>query len=273
MVRLLGTAFTLLLVLLATAADPATIAECDATTTLNQDYHWHDTSNSILDPCSRGMCGSFVVPSLLSSVESSSLASSLLARILTDPAALDIPTASMRVLLLDVGSRFSLSDGNVFKKDGDMREEIRQLETAQNGGDDATTYGWVLDRVLHHLKLRFGVSSRHPGDIEVRMSVMLMTGISDSVDWQPHVDSDSIPNMLSTTVVYLSDDLEGGDFVFYDSIEEGAKERGRVTPKMGLGNFFTAGPENVHGVKRVTRGERLTAVVYVIAKQPTEEGL
>ncbi|CAL1266602.1 unnamed protein product [Larinioides sclopetarius] len=72
-----------------------------------------------------------------------------------------------------------------------------------------------------------------------------------------------------SSIVYLNDDFEGGEFIF-------AKERNTiqasVKPSCGLMVAFSAGKENLHGVKAVRKGRRCAlAMWYTLDSEQREK--
>ena len=59
---------------------------------------------------------------------------------------------------------------------------------------------------------------------------------------------------------YLNDDFEGGHTQF--RVGGGKDGIFDVKPKTGKLVFFSSGSEHVHGVKKITRGERYTLATW-----------
>uniref|UniRef100_A0A673J4L8 Prolyl 3-hydroxylase 1-like n=1 Tax=Sinocyclocheilus rhinocerous TaxID=307959 RepID=A0A673J4L8_9TELE len=60
-----------------------------------------------------------------------------------------------------------------------------------------------------------------------------------------------------SAILYLNDEFEGGDFIFTESDAKSAV----VKPQCGRVVGFRAGPENLHGVTAVTKGQRCAVVL------------
>ena len=72
--------------------------------------------------------------------------------------------------------------------------------------------------------------------------------------WNAHVDKANIPTYDYSALLYLSTrgaDFEGGELAFIDDDADRV-----VEPRAGRLVSFTSGPENLHRVRRVTRGRR-----------------
>ena len=80
------------------------------------------------------------------------------------------------------------------------------------------------------------------------------------------VDKCSIPSYDISAVLYLCDGnaCEGGSFAFLDG--DGADRLVQLAPGRLLA--FTSGVENVHQVRRVTRGERLALAMWFTLSAP-----
>eukprot|EP00960_Hanusia_phi_P013070 381926-Hanusia_phi.AAC.2 len=76
--------------------------------------------------------------------------------------------------------------------------------------------------------------------------------------WNAHVDKANIPTYDYSALLYLNDcheDFEGGEFEFIDDDVNRV-----IEPRAGRLLMFTSGPENLHRVRKVTKGTR-----YVLA--------
>ena len=73
---------------------------------------------------------------------------------------------------------------------------------------------------------------------------------------------DSIPfYFLSSAILYLNGDFEGGDFFFAKSVTDLTPDV-RVKPRCGRLVGFSAGQENLHGVLGVTKGRRCAIALW-----------
>lgn len=84
---------------------------------------------------------------------------------------------------------------------------------------------------------------------------------STHVYWNAHVDKANIVAYDYSALVYLSEydnDFIGGELEFYD----GPTSRTQVQPKPGLLVAFSSGLENVHRVRRLTRGQRFVLALW-----------
>ncbi|CAG9759257.1 unnamed protein product [Ceutorhynchus assimilis] len=64
-----------------------------------------------------------------------------------------------------------------------------------------------------------------------------------------------------STILYLNDDFDGGEFVFA-SDSKGRHIQSTITPKCGRMVAFSSGKENLHGVKAVRKGKRCAIAVW-----------
>lgn len=62
-----------------------------------------------------------------------------------------------------------------------------------------------------------------------------------------------------SAILYLNDDFEGGDFIFTES--DAKSVSAVVKPQCGRVVGYRAGPENLHGVTAVTKGQRCAVVL------------
>lgn len=62
-----------------------------------------------------------------------------------------------------------------------------------------------------------------------------------------------------SSIVYLNDDFEGGEFIF---AKDKDTVQASVKPKCGLMVAFSAGKENLHGVKAVKKGRRCALAMW-----------
>ena len=77
---------------------------------------------------------------------------------------------------------------------------------------------------------------------------------------------DSIPfYILSSAILYLNGDLEGGDFFFAKSMTDLMPDV-RVKPRCGRLVGFSAGRENLHGVLGVTKGRCAIALWFTLSR-------
>jgi predicted 2-oxoglutarate/Fe(II)-dependent dioxygenase YbiX len=76
-------------------------------------------------------------------------------------------------------------------------------------------------------------------------------------DHSDNSELDGTPNAWRenklVTIIYLNDDYEGGELYFRDHDIS-------IAPKLGSVITFDVGINNVHGVKRITSGERITVM-------------
>merc|ERR1719277_2362915 len=78
--------------------------------------------------------------------------------------------------------------------------------------------------------------------------------------WNPHVDKANVASYDYAALLYLNsqgDHFQGGDFCFID-----AEEDCLIAPRRGRLVTFTAGPENLHQVQRVTTGTRFVLAAW-----------
>lgn len=84
--------------------------------------------------------------------------------------------------------------------------------------------------------------------------------MEEHVYWNAHVDKANVASYDYAALLYLNtqgEHYEGGDFAFVDAGEDCI-----VSPRRGRLLTFTAGPENLHQVRRVSRGTRFVLATW-----------
>merc|ERR1711860_29877 len=93
-----------------------------------------------------------------------------------------------------------------------------------------------------------------------------ISGEEDHPYWNAHVDKANVASYDYSALLYLNtqdEHFEGGDFAFIDKEEDCV-----VSPRRGRFLSFTAGSENLHQVRRVTKGTRFVlASWYTLSKK------
>eukprot|EP00930_Biecheleria_cincta_P044805 TRINITY_DN30857_c0_g1_i1.p1 TRINITY_DN30857_c0_g1~~TRINITY_DN30857_c0_g1_i1.p1 ORF type:complete len:419 (+),score=75.92 TRINITY_DN30857_c0_g1_i1:167-1423(+) len=87
-----------------------------------------------------------------------------------------------------------------------------------------------------------------------------ITGEEEHVYWNAHVDKANVASYDYAALLYLNTQgqhFDGGDFAFIDNTEDCI-----VAPRRGRLLAFTAGPENLHQVRRVTSGVRFVLAMW-----------
>lgn len=87
-----------------------------------------------------------------------------------------------------------------------------------------------------------------------------MSGDEEHVYWNVHIDKANVASYDYAALLYLNtqgEHFEGGDFAFVDADEDCI-----VSPRRGRLLTFTAGPENLHQVRRVTHGTRFVLAMW-----------
>ncbi|CAK0861302.1 unnamed protein product [Prorocentrum cordatum] len=95
---------------------------------------------------------------------------------------------------------------------------------------------------------------------EWERDVWEISGEEEHVYWNAHVDKANVASYDYAALLYLStqgEHHEGGDFAFIDADVDCV-----VSPRRGRLLAFTAGPENLHQVRRVTRGTRFVLAMW-----------
>lgn len=64
-----------------------------------------------------------------------------------------------------------------------------------------------------------------------------------------------------SAILYLNDDFDGGEFFFVDDRKE-RRVQGTVQPRCGRLVAFSAGGENLHGVRAVRNGRRCAVALW-----------
>lgn len=68
---------------------------------------------------------------------------------------------------------------------------------------------------------------------------------------------ETMKSWTRTILVFLNDDFEGGELYF-------PNQGITISPKKGMMIDFDAGAEYIHGVKRITKGERFALIIRII---------
>lgn len=87
-----------------------------------------------------------------------------------------------------------------------------------------------------------------------------ISGEEEHAYWNVHVDKANVASYDYAALLYLNsqgEHFQGGDFAFVD-----AREDCLVSPCAGRLLTFTAGPENLHQVRRVTQGTRFVLAMW-----------
>merc|ERR1712167_367612 len=105
-----------------------------------------------------------------------------------------------------------------------------------------------------------------PDELQAILDMKRSLGLEAEEPSPPHCDEHADSMYHYSALLYLNtkgEEFEGGDFTFNDQpsrVEAGGTSR--VSPKCGLGLFFTSGWENLHSVAPVRSGCRIVVPIF-----------
>lgn len=171
----------------------------------------------------------------------------------------------------------------MFRRGGQTSLAVsRELLARRMDADGAALICSMVERARQRIIQDFGLSERaaleaepvlyESGALLTRLcarwehDMWEISGEDDHPYWNAHVDKANVASYDYGALLYLNTqgvNYEGGDFAFIDADEDCL-----VQPKAGRFLVFTAGPENLHQVRRLTKGTRFVlAMWYTLSKQ------
>jgi len=162
----------------------------------------------------------------------------------------------------------------------------RELLTRRMGDAGAQAICGLVERVRRQIIKDFGLTEREEqegrpvlfesGALLTRLQaewardMWEITGEEDYAYWNVHVDKANVASYDYAALLYLNtqgEHFSGGDFAFVD-----AEEDQLVAPRRGRLLTFTAGPENLHQVRRVTKGTRFVLAMWYTLSEKHQRG-
>lgn len=142
------------------------------------------------------------------------------------------------------------------------------------GAKGAELFAELVERTRRRISADVGLLDPDKGEPLLYQSGALLTRLQadwdkdmwdvcsgeEHVYWNAHVDKANVASYDYAALLYLNtqgEHFEGGDFAFVDAGEDCL-----VSPKRGRLLAFTAGPENLHQVRKVTSGTRFVLAMW-----------
>ena len=149
------------------------------------------------------------------------------------------------------------------RKDVEL-QSLYDMQSENTGWKDATVYDsgkGSIDKESRSTLLKRNIKPIHYPDIcKVNQFDYLKYGVNDH--FKKHKDQHDNELKLSrvfstSTIIEVSDDLEGGDFIIYDELDTEI----RTSLEVGETIFFPS--DKFHKVTPVTKGERSVLVAWI----------
>lgn len=171
----------------------------------------------------------------------------------------------------------------MFRRGGQTSLAVsRPLLARRMDADGAALVCSMVERARQRIIIDFGLSERaaieaepvlyESGALLTRLQARWehdmweISGEDEHPYWNAHVDKANVASYDYGALLYLNtqgEHYEGGDFAFIDAHEDCL-----VRPRAGRFLVFTAGPENLHQVRRVTEGTRFVlAMWYTLSRE------
>lgn len=129
------------------------------------------------------------------------------------------------------------------------------LNSYQDGAEMHILVESIIDRIMKQFKVE---------NLETDRAMYQVLRVGDGLGY--HTDAyggvDGYDETFYSALLYLTDDYEGGEILFYTNNSDKSEDATAYKPKAGSLIYFKGDKETPHSVNTVTNGERSNIILF-----------